>query len=166
MTPFQPQPIIASRRYPSAPLVGVGVVIFNAASDVLLIQRGRPPRQGQWSLPGGLIDLGERLVEAARREVREECGVEVAVGGLVAAFEPIVWDEEGRLEYHYVVLDYWATYLHGEPTANDDALDIAWIPFQQLPDHALTPETLDVIHKAYAAWQSAQKQPEHQSPYP
>jgi len=150
-----PQPITANRRYPAAPLVGVGVVIFNAAGEVLLVQRGRPPRQGQWSLPGGLIDLGERLSDAARREVREECGVEVEIGELVAAFEPIVWDAEGRLEYHYVVLDYWARYLSGEPVAQDDAADIAWVARDALATRAVSAETHRVVAKAWAQMNEA-----------
>lgn len=151
----KPQPIIAPRRYPSAPLVGVGVVVFNDEGDVLLVQRGQPPRRGQWSLPGGLIDLGERLVDAARREVWEECGVAVEIGDLVATFEPMEWDAAGRLEYHYVVLDYWARYLSGEAAAQDDAAAVRWIALGELTTFALAPETRNVILQAQAAWQAA-----------
>jgi 8-oxo-dGTP diphosphatase len=143
-----PKPIAVERRYPPCPLVGVGVVVLNKAGQVLLVKRGRPPRQGQWSLPGGLIDLGERLVEAARREVFEECGIEVQIGDLVAAFEPIEWDEAGRVEYHYVVLDYWAEYVSGEATAQDDAAEVIWIDLAALETLALLSETHQVILRA------------------
>ncbi|MEZ4559502.1 MAG: NUDIX domain-containing protein [Caldilineaceae bacterium] len=83
--------------------------------------RGQPPRQGQWGLPGGLLDLGERLETGVRREVREECGIEIEVMDLVAAFEPIQRDDAGRVEYHYVVLDYWARHVSGTAVAADDA---------------------------------------------
>ncbi|RIK41437.1 MAG: NUDIX hydrolase [Chloroflexi bacterium] len=146
-------PISVPRRYPPCPLVGVGVAVFNQAGQVLLVQRGRPPRQGQWGLPGGLIDLGERLEDAARREVREECGVEVLIGGLVATFEPIEWDDEGRVEYHYVVLDYWAHYLRGEAVARDDAAAVRWVDMEGLTQLPLNEATHDVIRRAYAAWQ-------------
>ncbi|MCB0059544.1 MAG: NUDIX domain-containing protein, partial [Caldilineaceae bacterium] len=111
------QPVTARRRYPEAPLVGVAAAFFNAAGEVLLAQRSRPPRAGSWGLPGGLLDLGETLEDGARREVSEECGVEVAIGGIAGVFEPIIRDEEGRLEYHYVVIDYWATWRGGTPRA-------------------------------------------------
>ncbi|MCL4861784.1 MAG: NUDIX hydrolase [Caldilineaceae bacterium] len=153
--PRQSQPIALPRRYPLAPLVGVGVAVFNRAGEVLLVKRGRPPRQGQWGLPGGLIDLGERLVDAARREVREECGVEVEMGDLVAAFEPMEWDGEGRVEYHYVVLDYWAAHRAGEPVAQDDADEAAWVALPALEQLAVSAETRDVIVRAHGAWSAA-----------
>jgi 8-oxo-dGTP diphosphatase len=146
-------PISIPRRYPPCPLVGVGVAVFNAAGQVLLVQRGRPPRQGQWGLPGGLIDLGERLEDAARREVWEECGVEVAIGTLVTAFEPIEWDDAGRVEYHYVVLDYWAHYLRGEPVAQDDAAAVRWVDLEGMVQLPVSETTQDVIRQAYVAWQ-------------
>ena len=126
MTNRPTTPITVPRRYPPAPLVGVGVVVFNAAGQALLVKRGRPPRAGQWSLPGGLIDVGEKLVEAARREVREECAIEIEIGDFVAVFEPIERDDEDRVEYHYVVLDYWARHVSGEPVAQDDAAAVTW----------------------------------------
>jgi ADP-ribose pyrophosphatase YjhB (NUDIX family) len=129
------------------------VAVFNEAGQVLLVQRGRPPRQGQWGLPGGLIDLGERLADAARREVWEECGIEVAIGELVTAFEPIERDEEGRVEYHYVVLDYWADHVRGEPVAQDDAAAVQWVDLENLAQLPISATTQDVIRRAHAAWQ-------------
>ena len=140
-----------SRRYPEAPLVGVAAVIFDADGRVLLVKRGRPPREGTWGLPGGLLDLGERLEDGVKREVREECGVEIEVGGLVAAFEPMQWDAAGRLEYHYVVLDYWARLASGEAAAHDDAAALVWLRRDELDAYALSAETRAVIEAAYAA---------------
>jgi ADP-ribose pyrophosphatase YjhB (NUDIX family) len=153
MPEHKPTPITVSRRYPPAPLVGVGVAVFNDAGQVLLVKRGRPPRAGQWSLPGGLLDLGERLAAGARREVWEECAIEVEIGTLVATFEPIEWDTEGRVEYHYVVIDFWAKYLRGEAKAQDDAAEVAWVDVGALATLSLNPETVTVIQKAHRAWQ-------------
>lgn len=143
------------RRYPTAPLVGVGAAVFNRQGQVLLVKRGRPPRAGQWGLPGGLLELGERLADGVRREVREECGIEIDVGDVVDTFEPIERDAQGRVEYHYVVIDFWATYRSGVPQAQDDAAELAWFDVGALDQYAVAPETRSVILKAYRAWQAA-----------
>ncbi len=148
-------PITVSRRYPGAPLVGVGVAIYNAQGQVLLVQSGKAPRAGKWGLPGGLIDLGETLVDAAVREVTEETGVSIAIGDLVTTFEPIFRDAEGKIEYHYVVLEYWAHYLGGEPCAQDDVVATAWVESADLASYSLTPEQIAVLHKTFAAWRAA-----------
>lgn len=149
------KPISVSRRYPAAPLVGVGVVVLNNQGEVLLIKRGKPPRVGEWSLPGGLLDLGERLEEAARREVQEECGIEVAIGGFITTFEPIIYDAAGELEYHYVIIDFWATHLAGEAVAQDDALAVSWTPTDKLDGFMVRPEACQVILAAHTAWRTA-----------
>jgi ADP-ribose pyrophosphatase YjhB (NUDIX family) len=147
-------PVTVARRYPAAPLVGVAAVVFNVAGQALLVKRGHPPRQGSWGLPGGLLDLGERLMDGVRREVREECGVEIDVRGLVAAFEPIQRDEGGRVEYHYVVLDYWATLVSGEAVAQDDAAAVAWAGPEEWEGYELAGDTLAVVVKAYGYWEA------------
>lgn len=149
------RPVTLARRYPDAPLVGTATVVINTQGQVLLVQRGRPPRQGSWGLPGGLLDLGEKLADGARREVMEECGVDVEIVELVAAFEPLYWDEEGQLEYHYVVLDYWGRYLSGEPTASDDAATVAWVSAEELPAYNLLPDSAGVVRTALARWRAA-----------
>jgi ADP-ribose pyrophosphatase YjhB (NUDIX family) len=148
------EPVKLPRRYPPAPLVGVAAVVFNHDGDALLVQRGRPPRAGSWGLPGGLLDLGEKLVDGVRREVMEECAIEIEVGGLVAAFEPLQHDEDGRIEYHYVVLDYWARHISGTPVAQDDAADVTWIRMDDLDRFPLADDTRAVIRDAYAAWRA------------
>jgi len=155
MPPSKTKPITVSRQYPGAPLIGVGVVVLNAQGDVLLVQRGRPPRAGEWSLPGGLIDLGEQLRDAAQREVREECGIEIAIQDFVATFEPILRDAAGEIEYHYVIIDYWATHVSGEAVAHDDAAAVAWIAMTALEPFRLRHDTLKVIRDAHAAWQAS-----------
>jgi mutator protein MutT len=148
-------PITAPRRYPSAPLVGVGVAIYDDEGQVLLVQRGRPPRIGTWGLPGGLIDLGESLQAAAAREVKEELGIDVAVQTMVTTFESIHHDDAGKIEYHYVVLEYWARYQGGEPVAQDDAAACAWVTAGQLDAYALTSSQRRVLDQTYAAWLAA-----------
>lgn len=150
-------PVRVQRRYPLAPLVGVAAVVFDAAGRVLLVQRGRAPRKGSWGLPGGLIDVGEGLLEAVKREVREETGVEIVVGELLAAFEPIERDAEGRVEYHYVVLDYWATAVAGEAQAGDDAAAVAWVEThaEALAHFALAEYTARVVAMGVAQRRAA-----------
>lgn len=150
--------IRVDRRYPAAPLVGVGVVVFNARGKVLLAQRGKPPREGEWSLPGGLIDLGERLEAAAKREVWEECAIEIEIGGLIAPFEPIVHDTDERIEYHYVILDYWAKHVNGEAIAQDDAEAVAWVSMDRLDEYSLRKDTRQMVEEGYRLWHTSEKQ--------
>jgi len=154
-TPFQPRAVTVSRRYPNAPMVGTGVAIFNQAGEVLLVKSGKPGRKHPWGLPGGLLDLGERLEDGARREVWEECQIEVDLGDVVHVFEPIDWDKEGNVEYHFVVVDFWANYRNGTPTPGDDTVDIAWCSLEALVSYSLMPASHEAIRKAYAAWQGA-----------
>lgn len=140
------------RRYPDAPLVGVAAAVFDAAGRVLLVQRRRPPLAGSWGLPGGLLELGELLIAGVQREVREECGVEIAVGAVAGVFEPITRDERGRIEYHYIVIDFWASWLSGEAHPHDDAAAVAWAPIDTLDAYDLHPDSRKVIEKAYELW--------------
>lgn len=143
---------VISRRYPSIPLVAVAAAVFNEEGKVLLVRRGRPPSLGQWALPGGRLELGERLADGVRRELREECGIEIDVGEIVAAFEPIEYDDDGQVEYHYVVLDYWASHIRGEAIAQDDADAVAWVDVTHLLQYQMCTETVEVIKKAYEQW--------------
>lgn len=145
-------PVKARRRYPDAPLVGVGVAVFDTAGRILLVKRGNPPRAGQWGLPGGLVDLGERLADAARREVAEECAIEIDLGGIIGTFEPIEHDAEGQIEYHYVVVDFWARYRTGTAQAHDDAAALAWVAMSELDGYALNADSAGVVADAYQAW--------------
>lgn len=138
----------SERLYPRRPMVGVGAVVL-WDGRVLLERRGQPPAQGSWSLPGGLVDAGERLENAVRREVREECGIEIEVGPLLGVFEPIVADDDGRVRYHYVVLDYLAHYVSGDLAIGDDAAELRWVAFADLAQYSLLAATREMIERAY-----------------
>jgi ADP-ribose pyrophosphatase YjhB (NUDIX family) len=114
-----------TREYPSAPLVGVGAVIVDGGR-VLLIQRGRPPSLGRWSLPGGLVDVGESVESAVHREVKEECGLDVRLHGLVGVVDRIVHDPAGRVRSHYVLLDFLARPGSGAARPGSDARALRW----------------------------------------
>ena len=137
------------REYPSAPLVGVGAVVLDGGR-VLLVQRGQPPARGRWSLPGGLVDVGERLEAAVRREVAEECGLAVEVHGLVGAVDRIVRDDEGRVRYHYVLLDYLVTPTDGRAEAGSDALAVQWCEPDGLGGLDVTEGVESMVRRAFA----------------
>ncbi len=136
-----------SREYPEHPIVGVAAVVL-WDGQVLLVQRGREPAKGLWGLPGGMLELGETVAEGVRREVWEECGVEIEVGPLVGVFEPMQRDDAGRLRYHYVVLDYLARYVGGELQAADDADDARWVSPAELERLPMLVETREMIKRA------------------
>ena len=120
------------REYPLAPLVGVaGVVIQDGC--VLMIQRGQEPGRGRWSIPGGRLHLGERLCDGVEREILEECGVRVRAGKVLGVADLIQRDDDGRVRYHYVLVDLAAEYLSGDPCPSSDALAARWVPFDELP---------------------------------
>lgn len=135
-----------NRRYPERPLVGVGAVVLQDGR-VLLVERGQPPQQGQWSLPGGLLELGERLEEAVRREVREETGLEVEVLSLAGVFERIVPDEAGSTEFHYVLLDYFCRVAGGCLQPASDVRRAAWVRLEELASVPLTDGTREFLQK-------------------
>lgn len=135
-----------SREYPEHPIVGVAAVVL-WDGQVLLVQRGREPARGLWGLPGGMLELGETVAEGVRREVWEECGVEIEVGPLVGVFEPMQRDDAGRLRYHYVVLDYLARYVGGELQAADDADDARWVSPAELEGLPMLVETREMIKR-------------------
>ena len=142
------------REYPVAPLVGTAAAVFNDAGEVQLVQRGKPPNVGQWGLPGGLIDVGERLAKGAAREVMEECGVAVEIRELVGVFEPIIRDDADRVRYHYVVVDYWGRYLSGNLRPDDDAADARWVAVERLEEFEMYGESRAVVRRAFALWQA------------
>ena len=119
------------RKYPDAPRPAVGAVVFKDDA-VLLVQRGNPPSQGMWSIPGGRIRLGETLQAAAEREILEETGVVIRANAPVLAFDVIQKDDRGVVKYHYVIVDLAADYVSGEPRAGDDAADARWITADEL----------------------------------
>lgn len=141
-----------NRRYPKRPLVGVGALVFRGA-EVLLVERGTQPLKGLWSIPGGMVETGERLEDAVRREVQEETNLDVQVDYLSEIFQRIMPDGEGRIEYHYVLADYVCRVTGGELHAGHDAAKAEWVPLSRIPDVPLTEGTRDVIERAYAEYQ-------------
>lgn len=141
------------REYPTAPLVGVGVIVVDG-ERVLLVRRGRPPGAGRWSLPGGLVELGEPVETAARREIAEECGLEVELHGLVDFADRIVKDDGGRVRYHYVLLDFLATPAAtpgaAEVRAGSDADAVRWVTLDDLRGLDRTAGLEPMIRRALA----------------
>jgi 8-oxo-dGTP diphosphatase len=129
------------------PILGVGAIVIRDGS-ALLVRRGRPPRKGSWSLPGGRVELGERLEEALAREVLEETGIRVAVGSLSGLYEYIERDEDDRVVHHYVVADYRCRFLEGEPQASSDVDEARFVPTSELQSYALNDEALRMIREA------------------
>jgi ADP-ribose pyrophosphatase YjhB (NUDIX family) len=138
-----------SREYPKLPMVGIGVVVWREW-QVLLIRRGKPPRIGQWSLPGGLQELGETVFEGGRREVREETGTDVEITGLLDVIDSIQHDPAGRVRFHYTLVDLAAEWLSGEPVAGDDAAAAAWADADDLERYQLWDETVRLINLSAA----------------
>jgi 8-oxo-dGTP diphosphatase len=135
------------RKYPAHPLVGVGAAVWKN-DKILLIQRGASPRKGTWSLPGGLVQLGEDLESAVIREVREETGIEARLRGVALLVDLIDRDREDNVRHHYVVIDFAADWVSGEAKAGDDAADVAWADPDSLDAYKLTPQVLDAIARS------------------
>ena len=136
-----------SREYPNRPVVAVGVAVCREGR-VLIVRRGRPPGVGVWTVPGGGVDLGERMEEAAIREVREECGVEVEVGEVVGILDHIVRDEDGRIRFHYAIVDFGAEYVSGILSPNEELLDATWVTPDQLGAYGVADRAQQVLLRA------------------
>jgi len=135
-----------SREYPRFPLVGVGALIAEG-NRVVLVQRGKHPAKGEWSIPGGLVNVGETLREAVVREASEETGLLVEPGELVELLERIFRDAEGKVRYHYVLADFLCSVRGGELIAGSDASQARWVDRDDLHALGLAPVTLNVILK-------------------
>jgi mutator protein MutT len=136
------------REYPERPLVGVGGVVLSQGR-VLLIRRGTPPLEGEWSIPGGMLEVGETILEGVQRELAEETGIEVRVRDLIEVLERISLDPAGKPKYHFVILDYLCEKISGQARAGSDVTDVAWAAEAELPRYSLTPAATRVIHMAF-----------------
>lgn len=135
---------MSDREYPRRPIVGIGIVVLKG-ERVLLVRRGKPPGVGTWTLPGGAQELGETAQEAARRELMEETGLEVGTLTLAAQVDSIRRDGEGRIQYHYTILDFAAAWSSGEPVAGSDVTEAVWAPIDALAPFDLWSEAHRVI---------------------
>ena len=133
---------------PKLPRVAVGALVLHEGK-ILLVERGKPPAQGVWALPGGRVKWGETLVEAIKREVKEETGIEIDVGEIIYTFDSITQSALGEIDYHYVIIDFLAHPIEpvGLPQASDDAADAAWVTPAQIDTLPMSQTTLELIHK-------------------
>jgi 8-oxo-dGTP diphosphatase len=134
------------REYPEAPLVAVGAVILHD-NRVLLVRRRNPPSAGKWTVPGGVLEVGETFQEAARREVLEECGLEINPGPIVEVTQNIVRDDSGAVRFHYVIIDLLAEVIGGELAAGEDAADARWVRKEELEQLEITESALPMLRR-------------------
>jgi len=135
-------------RYPLNPVVAVGAVVFYR-KKVLLVRRGKSPAEGFWAIPGGSVELGETLQQAAEREVWEETGIRIKAKEPVLTFDVIEKDERNRIRYHYVIVDLAAEYISGEPRAGDDALQARWISRDEARRLSLNETSRQLLRNAF-----------------
>jgi 8-oxo-dGTP diphosphatase len=134
------------REYPEQPLVGVGAIVIEN-SRVVLVKRAHPPLQNQWSIPGGVLEVGELVREAAVREAREETGLTVEPGELLGVFDRVLRDGNERVQYHYVLVDFLCRRVSGELTAAGDAAAARWFTRDELSVLNLAEDTLEIVLK-------------------
>jgi len=138
-----------NREFPSQPFVGVGAIIIQDAR-VVLVKRAHPPIQGQWSIPGGVLEVGEFVRDAAIREAREETGLIVEPGELLGVFDRVLRDADKRVQYHYVLIDFLCRPVGGNLLAASDAAEVRWFTRAELPALNLAEDTQEVILKGLA----------------
>ena len=135
------------REYPDRPYVGVGVIVLRD-QEVLLVKRKKEPNKGQWSIPGGKQMIGETVAEAAHRELLEETGVKVDQLLLVDVVDAIIPDIEGKIKYHYTLVDFMGQWQSGESRPGDDAQEVRWVRLNELSSYSLMEKTMYIIQKA------------------
>jgi 8-oxo-dGTP diphosphatase len=136
------------REYPESPLVGVGAIIIDSGR-VLLVKRGHPPLAGEWSIPGGVLELGETLREAAIREAREETCLAVEPADLLGVYDRVLRDDDGRTLYHFVLVDFLCRRVSGEAHAADDADEVRWFTPEEIGALGLPEDTAEVIRLGF-----------------
>lgn len=137
------------REYPDSPIAGVAAVVFSG-ERVLLVRRGNEPSKGRWGLPGGVVELGERVEEAVVREVEEETGVTVRPIRLLTVFDSIVRDVGDNVRFHYILCEYLCEAVEGDPHAATDVSDAVWVPLEDLGSMDMTLGTRRFIEKVWA----------------
>jgi 8-oxo-dGTP diphosphatase len=139
--------MMAKRDYPERPIVGVGAVVVQG-DRALIVRRATEPLKGQWSIPGGMLELGEKLREGLAREVLEETALEVEVGDVLDVVDSIFPDAEGRTQFHYVLIDYRCKVRGGTATAGSDVSEVRWVTSEELDGLGMKEVTMGVIRKA------------------
>jgi ADP-ribose pyrophosphatase len=134
--------------YPGHPRVAVGAVVFKDGC-VLLVRRGQPPAENFWAIPGGSVEIGETLQEAAERELLEETGIRIRAAEPIYSFDVIERDKVGSIRFHYVIVDLSAEYLSGEPAAGDDAREARWVSASEINCLGVSAETLKLLKSLY-----------------
>jgi 8-oxo-dGTP diphosphatase len=140
-----------SREYPERPYLGVGAVVLDDERRVLLVLRGGIPMQGEWSLPGGVLETGETIVEGMKREIFEETGLRVEPVKFAGVYDRILRDAQGRAQYHYVLVDHVCKVVGGEMRAGDDVREVRWVREPELESYKLAEMTERVIREVLAA---------------
>jgi ADP-ribose pyrophosphatase len=139
---------MVEREYPDRPQVAVGAIVLRD-DKVLLVKRGKPPGEGLWAIPGGRMELGETLQEAAEREIREEAGVIIRAKHPVYTFDVVHRDDQGRIRFHYVIVDLLADYISGTPNPSSDARGARWITSQELKELPVSATTREVLKNMF-----------------
>ena len=134
--------------YPDYPRVAVGAVVFKDKC-VLLVRRGQPPAEDLWAIPGGSVEIGETLQEAAEREIREETGIRIKATKPIYTFDVIERDKTGSIRFHYVIVDLSAEYVSGEVTAGDDALEVRWFSADEIKTIAVSATTSRLLQNKF-----------------
>jgi 8-oxo-dGTP diphosphatase len=135
-----------SNIYPLVPRVGVGAIVIHEGK-VLLVKRGIEPSRGLWAIPGGKLNIGETLQECAAREIMEETGIAIKVGACIYVFDFFERDDQGKIKFHYVIIDFAANYICGEPKGADDADDARWLAPEELSSLPVAKNTLTALRK-------------------
>jgi 8-oxo-dGTP diphosphatase len=139
-----------NREFPTQPFVGVGAIVIEPGdARVVLVKRAHPPIQGQWSIPGGALEVGELVRDAAIREAREETGLIIEPGELLGVYDRVLRHADGRVQYHYVLVDFLCRPVGGELRAGTDAAEVRWFTREELPALNLVQDTQEVIHKGF-----------------
>lgn len=138
----------SSKLYPDRPQVAVGAIVFKD-DKVLLVRRGQAPSKGLWAIPGGSVELGETLQEAAEREIFEESGLTIRANEPVFTFDLVERDEKERIRYHYVIVDLMADYVDGQPRPGDDVTEVRWISSQEMGKLEVSPKTLELLKEQF-----------------
>ena len=151
-----------ARRYPEHPIVAVGVLLLDG-ERVLLVRRARPPQPGRWTVPGGGVEVGETLEEAAARELREETGLGCTLGPIVEVLDRVVHDSDGKIEFHYVILDLLGTQPTGELRVGSDASEARWVTLAELTGLDTTDGLEPVIRRALAMRDGSERGPHRET---